>query len=38
MAKQRLYWIDWMKAIGMFFIIAGHIFLIGNEYPNDSFL
>ena len=32
MAKQRLYWIDWMKAIGMYFIIAGHIFPIGNEY------
>lgn len=32
MAKQHLYWIDWMKAIGMYFIIAGHIFPIGNEY------
>ena len=32
MAKERLYWIDWMKAIGMYFIIVGHIFPIGKEY------
>lgn len=32
MSKERLYWIDWMKAIGMYFIIAGHIFPVGNEY------
>lgn len=32
MAKERLYWIDWMKAIGMYFIIVGHIFPLGNEY------
>lgn len=30
--NPHLYWIDWMKAIGMYFIIAGHIFLEGYEY------
>ena len=24
--KVRLYWLDWMKTIGMFFIVWGHIF------------
>ena len=32
MQKERLYWIDWMKVIGMYFIIAGHIFPLGHEY------
>lgn len=32
MEKERLYWIDWMKVIGMYFIIAGHIFPLGHEY------
>lgn len=32
LSNQRYYWIDWMKAIGMYFIIAGHIFPIGNAY------
>ena len=30
--KKHLYWIDWMKVIGMYFIIAGHIFPMGHEY------
>ena len=30
--KTHLYWIDWMKTIGMFLIIVGHIFPKGYEY------
>ena len=30
--KAHLYWIDWMKVLGMYFIIAGHMFSAGNEY------
>ena len=30
--KERYYWIDWMKVIGIYFIIAGHFFPVGNEY------
>lgn len=30
--KEHLYWIDWMKVLGMYFIIAGHMFSAGNEY------
>lgn len=26
MAKVRFYWVDWMKVIGMFLIIWGHLF------------
>lgn len=32
MPKEHLYWIDWMKVIGIYFIILGHLFPIGNEY------
>jgi len=32
MDTNRLIWIDWMKVIGMYFIIAGHISPIGHEY------
>lgn len=30
--KQHYYWLDWMKAIGMFFIVAGHLDPIGYQY------
>ena len=30
--SNRLYWIDWMKFIGMYFIILGHFFPPGNKY------
>lgn len=29
---SRLLWIDWMKTIGMYFIILGHFFCIGHKY------
>ena len=29
---NRLKWIDWMKCIGMYFIILGHFFSIGYRY------
>ena len=32
MPKEHLYWIDWMKVIGIYFIVLGHLFPIGNEY------
>ena len=32
MLKEHLYWIDWMKVIGIYFIVLGHLFPIGNEY------
>ncbi len=32
MGKERIQWIDWMKVIGMYFIIAGHLFPIGYTY------
>lgn len=32
MAKVHYAWIDWMKVIGMYFIIAGHFFPVGYEY------
>lgn len=32
MPKEHYYWIDWMKFIGMYFIVAGHIFPYGYEY------
>lgn len=30
--KERLMWIDWMKAIGIYFIVAGHLFPVGYIY------
>lgn len=30
--KQRLVWLDWMKVLGMFFIIAGHCYVPGYKY------
>lgn len=32
MAKVHYYWLDWMKAIGMYFIVAGHLSPVGYEY------
>jgi surface polysaccharide O-acyltransferase-like enzyme len=32
MDKERIIWIDRMKVIGMYFIIAGHLFPIGYTY------
>lgn len=32
MSSSRLVWCDWMKAIGMYFIVAGHFFPIGYKY------
>lgn len=32
MMKNRIVWLDWMKVIGMYFIIAGHILPVGYEY------
>lgn len=32
MANERIAWIDWMKVIGMYFIVAGHLFPIGYTY------
>lgn len=32
METNRIIWIDWMKAIGMYFIILGHFFSIGHLY------
>lgn len=34
MEKQtsRLVWIDWMKTLAMYFIIAGHCWVPGNKY------
>ena len=29
---SRLAWIDWMKTIAIFFIIAGHLWVPGNKY------
>lgn len=31
-AAKRLLWVDYMKVIGMYLIIAGHFFTIGNKY------
>lgn len=28
----RIIWVDWMKVIGMYFIIAGHLFPPGHKY------
>lgn len=32
MAVKRLLWIDWMKALGMYFIVAGHFFSVHYKY------
>lgn len=32
MVSKRLNWIDWMKAIGMYLIVLGHLTAIGYEY------
>ena len=32
MAKLHYYWIDWMKTIGMYFIVAGHLNPVGYTY------
>lgn len=29
---KRMVWVDWMKVIGIYFIIVGHFFPIGNAY------
>lgn len=29
---KRLMWIDWMKAIGIYLIVYGHLFSIGHQY------
>lgn len=29
---KRIEWVDWMKALAMFFIIAGHCWVPGNQY------
>ena len=31
-SQARILWIDWMKTMGMFFIILGHFFSIGYTY------
>lgn len=31
-SSNRLNWIDWMKVIGIYFIVYGHLFSIGNTY------
>lgn len=30
--RERLVYIDWMKVIGIYFIIAGHMFSLGSDY------
>ena len=30
--NERLPWIDWAKAIGMYFIVAGHCFGPGHKF------
>lgn len=32
MNRERILWIDWMKVIGMYFIIAGHFFPTGYTF------
>ena len=32
MGKERLVWLDYMKVIGMFLIVAGHLSPPGNEF------
>lgn len=30
--QERMIWVDWMKAIGIYFIVAGHFFAFGYRY------
>jgi len=30
--QERIHWVDWMKTIGMYLIVLGHFFSIGNTY------
>ena len=30
--KQRMNWVDWMKALGMYLIVAGPFFSVGDKY------
>lgn len=30
--KSHMVWIDWMKVLGIYFIIVGHIFPVGKEF------
>lgn len=32
MNRQRIFWIDWMKVIGMYLIITGHLFPVGYTF------
>ena len=32
MQQKRLIWIDWMKAIGIYLIVLGHFFSVGEKY------
>lgn len=32
LSKKRIAWVDWMKALAMYFIIAGHCWVPGNKY------
>ena len=32
MAKEHFAWIDWMKVLAMYLIIAGHLSVPGNRY------
>lgn len=36
-SKPRLAWVDWIKVIAMYFIIAGHMFPPGNKYRVPCF-
>lgn len=31
-ASQRIGWIDWMKSIGIYFIVLGHFFSVGDKF------
>ncbi len=30
--SERLIWIDWLKVLGMYLIVVGHMFLPVNEF------
>ena len=32
MGKVHYLWVDWMKVLAMYFIIAGHLFVPGYKY------
>ena len=36
MPKEHLYWIDWMKVIGIYFIVLGHLFPNGGAKMYDA--